>query len=511
MAWWTTQSSSGDSVSSRKRAGRRNRRRHQKPDLRDCRDFELYYGGKGKKPRIWFMQNSMRFMAALMFVFLLLYEVFVLKKSTSIDVDEGVRDGNMQKERAGFKGDRERLRTKNSWEQESVHNGDFTQPRSFTSNSSEETGEKNSVSDSYRASNERRVSQHAPTQKFDYSHSQESREEQQYHPPHSSTYQDDTTSYKPPDHQIESQNSGMHEQAHSAHYQRSEQLPQQPDARAHHVEDDAQSNANSQYATRNYPPRRSSAQEEGAQSQEERAPLQEETGKIEDGSSDDQESQSNSKGPPTKASDDTFWKWFQDSKKNEGKGASTVSCPDDYKRLCQMFYKILKKHKIRKVFDISCVKNLRWMPSILSKVSNELWGFEYHCNDADDGEIQKAKMVLQDFSFAQFHTRQWWKSGFPETLDLVFAWDVLSHTAYGRVWSFFVHVRKQRVKYTLFDNYPGIMNDPSPKRYFINVRKHPFKFPAARDVIQNVTEPGETAKRQLLFYESDMLPEHLGV
>lgn len=49
----------------------------------------------------------------------------------------------------------------------------------------------------------------------------------------------------------------------------------------------------------------------------------------------------------------------------------------------------------------------------------------------------------------------------------------------------------------------------SPKRMFINLRKHPFRFPAAKEVVQNVTEPGETEKRQLLFYESSMLPENL--
>lgn len=49
----------------------------------------------------------------------------------------------------------------------------------------------------------------------------------------------------------------------------------------------------------------------------------------------------------------------------------------------------------------------------------------------------------------------------------------------------------------------------SPKRNYLNLRKHPFRFPSAKEVAQNVTEPGETSKRQLLFYETAMLPENL--
>ena len=149
---------------------------------------------------------------------------------------------------------------------------------------------------------------------------------------------------------------------------------------------------------------------------------------------------------------------------------------------------------------------------MLRQVGSELWGFRYYCMHAGAGAedgAEAAKVALSPFPFVEFVRSEWWHGGFPDGLDLVFCWDVLPHTAYGRVWSFFVLARKHGVKYLLFDNYPGLLNNPSPKRKFINVRKHPFKFPAAKEVVQNVTEPGEHIKRQLLFYETDALPEHL--
>lgn len=73
-----------------------------------------------------------------------------------------------------------------------------------------------------------------------------------------------------------------------------------------------------------------------------------------------------------------------------------------------------------------------------------------------------------------------------------------------------MNVRRANVKYVLVDNYPGILNDPSPERFYLNLRKHPFRFPAAKEVVQNVTQVGETANRQLLFYETPMLPDNLG-
>lgn len=215
----------------------------------------------------------------------------------------------------------------------------------------------------------------------------------------------------------------------------------------------------------------------------------------------------------TPGHDENFWKWFQQTKGAEHKDASkAVECPEDNHRLCETFYKYLRKYKIRTVLDANCGTNSDWMPTVLKQVGSELWGFRYYCMntgpEADEG-TERAKAALSEFPFVEFVPTEWWVGGFPDGLDLVFGWDVLPHTAYGRVWSFFMLARKHAVRYLLFDNYPGLLNNPSPKRKFINVRKHPFKFPAAKEVVQNMTEPGEHIKRQLLFYETESLPEHL--
>lgn len=208
---------------------------------------------------------------------------------------------------------------------------------------------------------------------------------------------------------------------------------------------------------------------------------------------------------------ENFWKWFQDSKGSEGDKASAIECPKAHERLCQMFYKYLRKHKIRSIFDASCGKNLDWIKIPLHKVGNELWGFKYYCGEPNEEKMAVAKEALKEFGFVEFDDRQWWRAGFPEGVELLFAWDVLAHTAFGRVWSFFVNVRKQDIKWILVDNYPAIMNDPSPKREFINLRKHPFRFPAPSAVVQDVREPGESEdiKRQLLLYEGSQLPDNL--
>lgn len=237
--------------------------------------------------------------------------------------------------------------------------------------------------------------------------------------------------------------------------------------------------------------------------------------KMPSGSSDSPPSRQN---PESEASErraepgaqENFWKWFQESKGSENASSGELECPSDVSRLCQMFYKIVRKYKIRAVFDVSCPNNVGWMPSILEKLGNEIWGFKYYCSESTKGDIAAVKDAFDKVSFVEYDRRQWWRAGFPDDVELVFAWDVLAHTAYGRVWSFFVHARKQDIKYALVDNYPRVSNSPSPKRMYVNLRKHPFRFPAAKEVVQNVTEPGETANRQLLFYEVSMLPENVG-
>lgn len=211
---------------------------------------------------------------------------------------------------------------------------------------------------------------------------------------------------------------------------------------------------------------------------------------------------------------ENFWQWFQQSK-DGGKDNSTsaINCPDaDTKRLCTMFYKYLRKYKVRSIYDVSCAKNAIWMPTVLTKAGNELWGLKYYCSVPNSEREHETREALKDISFTEYVTDAWWKTGFQRSqnqAELLFAWDVLPHAAYGRVWNFFVKAKAAGIKYILIDNYPQIQNDPSPKRQYLNVRRHPFRFPPAKEVVQNVTEPGDTEKRQLLFYEVDSLPTNI--
>ncbi len=197
---------------------------------------------------------------------------------------------------------------------------------------------------------------------------------------------------------------------------------------------------------------------------------------------------------------ENFWEWHQKSRKG-GK----IRCREPHQRLCGMTYKFVRKYRVRTLYDADCGRTSPWMRDVLVKITREIWGFRYICANPN----ASTRKSLNGLPYVTYTTDKWWRAGFPPDVDLVFAWDVLAHTAYGRVWGFFVNIKKANVKYVLVDNYPGILNDPSPERFYLNLRKHPFRFPAAKEVVQNVTEPGETANRQLLFYETTMLPDNL--
>lgn len=164
---------------------------------------------------------------------------------------------------------------------------------------------------------------------------------------------------------------------------------------------------------------------------------------------------------------ENFWQWFQENKGSEkGAVSNTINCPKENKRLCEMVYKYLRKYKIRCIFDASCAVNVDWMPEILQKAGNELWGFKYYCGVTDAEKMVTAKEKLSSLNFVEFVPDHWWRDGFPEDTELLFAWDTLPHIAYGRVWNFFVKAKKQEIKYILVDNYPGIMNDPVSQSFF---------------------------------------------
>lgn len=158
---------------------------------------------------------------------------------------------------------------------------------------------------------------------------------------------------------------------------------------------------------------------------------------------------------------ENFWQWFQETKGSEkGSVSGSISCPDETKRLCQMTYKYLRKYKIRTIFDASCAKNADWMPEVLRKSGNELWGFKYYCSVPKDEQLDFVKEKFASLNFVEYAPDVWWRDGYPDDTELLFAWDTLPHIAYGRVWNFFVMAKKQDIKYILVDNYPGMTNDP---------------------------------------------------
>lgn len=154
-------------------------------------------------------------------------------------------------------------------------------------------------------------------------------------------------------------------------------------------------------------------------------------------------------------SGENFWDWFQATR-----SGIPIVCPLAQRRLCQMTYKFVRKYKIRAMYDASCSRNTAWMRVMLRQLSREVWGFRYVCAESSAIRMRRAKRALATLPFVSFSQARWWRTGFPTGVDLVFAWDVLAHTAYGRVWTFFVRVRRDGVKYVLVDNYPGILNDP---------------------------------------------------
>lgn len=277
------------------------------------------------------------------------------------------------------------------------------------------------------------------------------------------------------------------------------------------------------------------------------------------------------RGAAVPGRDQNFWAWFQATKAGDAAAArpttgGTLPCPppgEPSARLCATFYKAIRKYKVRRVVDISCAANVGWMRAVVARLGGELWGFSYVCmaTEAEGTAANEAAFAAAAAAEARaaggaaasgtpavpswmtFETRRWWKEGFGGAppaeagsaaaaaaaaasaaaaadpagggggtgdVGLVFAWDVLAHTPYGRVWGFFVRARVDGVGLVLFDNYPGLVNNPSPRRRYLNVRKHPFRFGQATEVVQNVTEgAGEAVRRQMLLYKVSTLPELL--
>eukprot|EP00186_Timspurckia_oligopyrenoides_P002295 CAMPEP_0182450276 /NCGR_PEP_ID=MMETSP1172-20130603/40139_1 /TAXON_ID=708627 /ORGANISM="Timspurckia oligopyrenoides, Strain CCMP3278" /LENGTH=593 /DNA_ID=CAMNT_0024647823 /DNA_START=55 /DNA_END=1836 /DNA_ORIENTATION=- len=220
-----------------------------------------------------------------------------------------------------------------------------------------------------------------------------------------------------------------------------------------------------------------------------------------------------------KESSSDFLNWFKSQSEREQNATERgkIECPEKHPDgiLCKTLFRLLRKYKVRIVVDVACHKTASWTPLVIEKLAAEYWGFKYICVLPDKEEMDKLKASKQLERVEQnvnYIEGMWWKPldfGGQLNAEFYFAWDTLCHTSYGRVWSFFSSSQSSGAKYYLFDNYPALSNDPSPKREFINVRRHPFKFGAAKDTIQNVTDVDENpddVKRQLVMYTAETIP-----
>jgi len=198
-------------------------------------------------------------------------------------------------------------------------------------------------------------------------------------------------------------------------------------------------------------------------------------------------------------------------KKTEGGKKPGHNCPKgNHERQCQMVAKIMKKYNVQRLMDVSCVKNLEWIPVLVKEFSAENPDFRYYCTDSDYDKLKDTKPAFREVHVrdgaVEYLTTNWWKeTDYPDNLDLLLSWNVLAHVSYGRVWGLFFSAQKKKVKLVIFDNYPAISNDLAMDRKLINVRRHPFNFPTAKEVIQEMAQPEDTEKRQFLVYEPSQL------
>lgn len=209
-----------------------------------------------------------------------------------------------------------------------------------------------------------------------------------------------------------------------------------------------------------------------------------------------------------------FIDWFRKSKEDDESGKlRQIECPGGpHERLCEHVFRFLRKAKARVFVDVSCVKNTKWTPTVVNKISNEFFPFKYVCIDADEEKLRVAEAELATiesklitFQHAKWYSRDGLSKPDPALNTLVLAFDVFSQLTYGRVHQFFIACKKAKFEAVVFDNFPKVSNDPSDRRY-LNVKKHPFKF-GQGDVVQNITDalPNEP-ERQLLMYNQTTLP-----
>ncbi|KAA8499839.1 hypothetical protein FVE85_7424 [Porphyridium purpureum] len=252
--------------------------------------------------------------------------------------------------------------------------------------------------------------------------------------------------------------------------------------------------------------------EERDQRQEKHEVQDSHTGEGKQLSSQDSKNVSESGEPPRKS----FLQWFTESA-DAPPVNSTIICPEatPQMQICKSLNKYIRKYKVRRMADASCEWTESFAPDLIKAYAQEFWGFKYICVFTEQSKMVelRARGKFDGLGDAvEFLTEVWWKPvRMPDgmSIEMWLMYDVLAHASYGRVWSFFSSQLRAGTRFFFFDNYPALPNDPSPDRHFINVRRHPFKFPRAKETVSNVTEPGEdpeSISRQLVLYADDQIP-----
>eukprot|EP00188_Purpureofilum_apyrenoidigerum_P002178 Plantae.Rhodophyta-Purpureofilum_apyrenoidigerum.ctg232.p1 GENE.Plantae.Rhodophyta-Purpureofilum_apyrenoidigerum.ctg232~~Plantae.Rhodophyta-Purpureofilum_apyrenoidigerum.ctg232.p1 ORF type:complete len:312 (-),score=53.88 Plantae.Rhodophyta-Purpureofilum_apyrenoidigerum.ctg232:6-941(-) len=187
-----------------------------------------------------------------------------------------------------------------------------------------------------------------------------------------------------------------------------------------------------------------------------------------------------------------------------------VKCADSStKKLCQSVYKLAVKHGVHSLLDASCGLNADWMPEVVQQLSTLGLTFHFICLSKDSQEQQVLKDKFENLHNVDVIVAKWWATELPGKIDMVLMWDELSHVMYSKAWAFLSAVKKSQAKLLVLDNYPTVNNEASTSKQHLNVRRHPFSLPSAKETIYDVTEAGDTKSRQLVLYDVENLPKAL--
>jgi len=218
-------------------------------------------------------------------------------------------------------------------------------------------------------------------------------------------------------------------------------------------------------------------------------------------------------------SESGFLDWLEKNVNDEESGENErVDCEGvPHEKLCMVMFRLLKKYHVTRILDTSCIKNARSLTPAIQALARRTYRVEYICASGSEQELESIRnsLVFEESAVSpaevSYLKLEWWqkKSLFPPELDMVLAWDVLAHAAYGRVWRFFENLVESGVKTVVFDNYSGERNMPFAERLTINVRRSPFNFVNPQDIVQNMTSEVIQFNRQLVLYTKELVEESL--